>query len=89
MKALNVLAATTTLALVLTFGASTSAQEAVRADRTPATVSDARSQDEAFNYGWLGLVGLIGLVGLMPRNRDAGGLTVRDGAGNVKNPART
>ena len=89
MKALNVLAATSTLTLALTFGSSTSAQDAVRPDRTPTTVSDTGPNDEAFNYGWLGLAGLLGLLGLMPRNRGGDGVTMRDGAGNVKNTVRT
>lgn len=89
MKALNALAATTTLALALAFCSGTSAQEAVRTERTPTTVSDTRPHDEGFNYGWLGLAGLIGLLGLMPRNRGVGGVTVRDGAGNVKNSVGT
>jgi hypothetical protein len=88
MKALNVLAATTILGSALTFVSSTSAQDAVRPERTPPTVSDTRANDEAFNYGWLGLAGLLGLLGLMPRNRGVGGVTVRDGAGNVKNTVR-
>ena len=89
MKALNVLAATTTLSLALTFGSSASGQDAVRPDRTPTTVSDTRPTDDGFNYGWLGLAGLLGLLGLMPRNRGVGEVTVRDGAGNVKKTVRT
>ena len=89
MKALNVFAGMATLALALTLGSSTSAQEAVRPERTTTTVSDTRANDDTFNYGWLGLAGLLGLLGLMPRNRGVGQVTVRDGAGNVKKSAHT
>jgi hypothetical protein len=89
MKALNALAVTTTLTLALAFSDTTSAQDTVGPDRNPTTVSDARHDDEGFNYGWLGLAGLLGLLGLMPRNRGVDEVTVRDGAGNVKKTVRT
>ena len=57
-------------------------------DRTPAPSSGAtRDDDRGFDYGWLGLAGLVGLLGLLPRDRH-NGITVRDGAGNVKDTIR-
>jgi hypothetical protein len=64
---------------------SGAAQDTRTYDRTPAPSSETRRDDDrAFDYGWLGLAGLVGLLGLLPRDR-ANGITVRDGAGNVKN----
>jgi hypothetical protein len=82
-KAIIAIAAATTVGLVLAFGcASTIAQERTNDQRPPTTTVDTRRDDAAFDYGWLGLAGLLGLLGLLPRDR--GGITVRDGAGNVK-----
>ena len=88
-KALIAFALITTIALVLAFGsASTVAQDDRTNDRAPTTSSDVRRNDGGFNYGWLGLVGLAGLLGLLPRNAGGSGITVRDGAGNVKDTIR-
>jgi len=87
-KAVIALTATTTLALVLAVGtASTVAQERTN-DQAVTTATDTRHDDRGFDYGWLGLAGLIGLLGLLPRNQGGSGITVRDGAGNIKDSAR-
>lgn len=101
-KALNALAAATTLAIALAVGsASATAQDAGTADSTVTTADstvrtadptvrttvDTVDREPDFNWGWLGLAGLVGLLGLMPRDRPAA-VTMRDGAGNVKDTPR-
>jgi hypothetical protein len=94
-KALNALAATTTLAIALAVGsASATAQDAGTADSTVTTADptvrttvDTMDREPDFNWGWLGLAGLVGLLGLMPRDKGTS-VTMRDGAGNVKDTPR-
>ena len=85
--ALRAFAAMTTIVIALAFcSASALAQDERTNDRAATTTSDTRHDDAGFDYGWLGLAGLLGLLGLLPRDR--GGITVRDGAGNVKDTSR-
>ena len=62
-------------------------QDAINDPPEPGTSS--RTDDDGFDYGWLGLAGLLGLLGLLPRRAPQTGVTVRDGAGNVKQQIRT
>jgi hypothetical protein len=95
-KALSSCAFAATIGLTLALGcASGIAQDTDTNDRRPApevtsrTDVTPRTDDDGFNYGWLGLAGLLGLLGLMPRSAPQTGFTVRDGAGNVKQQGRT
>jgi hypothetical protein len=78
------------MALALILGNDeVAAQEGRTNDRDTTAAQNVRREDDQFNYGILGLAGLLGLLGLMPRDRRGGnGITVRDGAGNVKDTAR-
>ena len=101
-KAINVFAATTTLTIALAVGSAgamaqdarpadstvTTADPTVRtADPTARTTVDTVDREPDFNWGWLGLAGLLGLLGLMPRDKGTS-VTMRDGAGNVKETTR-
>lgn len=84
-KAFNNCAFAATIGLALAASCANGlAQDSAINDRRPAVDATSRSDDDTFNYGWLGLAGLLGLLGLMPRNTNPTGVTVRDGAGNVK-----
>lgn len=83
-KAFNSCAVAATIAFTLAVSCAAGlAQDSASNDRRPVETTS-RTDDEGFNYGWLGLAGLLGLLGLMPRNANRTGVTVRDGAGNVK-----